>query len=411
MSIDKGNCMEDLISVIVPIYRVEKYLPQCIQSIINQTYSKLEIILVDDGSDDDCGKICDEYAQIDKRIVVIHKSNGGQDSARKEAMRISKGKYIGYVDGDDWIEPDMYENLHKLAVHFNVPIVESGVIDSFDSHEKRRFPNIKEGCYAGDAFKTSVESVFIYNGIYFEAGVSPYLWSKLFSKNVVEKYQLWEDQIQNTLDDNLVVYPAIYEAQSIYISHNCYYHYRLNYASTKHIVNYDRDKKLVHSYNAFSDRIKSNDFNINFQIAAASVYLLLYCLPSVFDREKNGEYLIPYGGIRRDSRVVLYGAGSAGIHLHSYLKSIKTIKIVKWVDEKYKILPEEYEIANPQSILDMEFDYIIISVLRGLVVQEIKKKLKEYGIDDDKILWIKDDFIESPLKIMQSYGFINENDN
>ena len=112
--------MGELISVIVPIYRVEKYVEQCIQSICNQTYRNLEIILVDDGSDDECPQICDRYAQRDERIKVIHKENGGLDSARKVGILAATGKYIGYVDGDDWIEPEMYEKLLESIYKFDV---------------------------------------------------------------------------------------------------------------------------------------------------------------------------------------------------------------------------------------------------------------------------------------------------
>ena len=98
-----------LISVVVPIYKVEKYLPQCIESIINQTYQNLEIILVDDGSPDNCPQICDDYAAKDKRIRVIHQPNGGLGKAYNNGIATAKGDYIGLVESDDFIEPDMYE--------------------------------------------------------------------------------------------------------------------------------------------------------------------------------------------------------------------------------------------------------------------------------------------------------------
>lgn len=101
------------ISVIVPVYRVEKYLDKCVKSIVNQTYENLEIILVDDGSPDNCPAICDEWAKKDSRIKVIHKENGGVSSARNAALKIASGEFIGFVDSDDWIEPDMYESLLK----------------------------------------------------------------------------------------------------------------------------------------------------------------------------------------------------------------------------------------------------------------------------------------------------------
>ena len=105
-----------MISVIVPIYNVEKYLIKCIESIINQTYKDLEIILVDDGSTDSSGKICDEFATKDNRIKVIHKKNGGLSSARNIGLDICKGNYISFIDSDDYIELDMYEKMIKIIV-------------------------------------------------------------------------------------------------------------------------------------------------------------------------------------------------------------------------------------------------------------------------------------------------------
>lgn len=114
--------MEPLISVIVPVYNVEKYLKKCIHSIINQTLKDIEIILVDDGSTDNSPKILDDYEKKDKRVKVIHKENGGQGSARNAGLDISRGKYIGFVDSDDWIDLNMYEELYKDIVKNNSDI-------------------------------------------------------------------------------------------------------------------------------------------------------------------------------------------------------------------------------------------------------------------------------------------------
>lgn len=104
-----------MISIIVPVYKVEKYLCECVDSILCQTYTELEIILVDDGSPDHCGAICDEYAKKDGRIKVIHKENGGLSSARNAGLDIARGAYIGFVDSDDYIHPQMFEILHYYA--------------------------------------------------------------------------------------------------------------------------------------------------------------------------------------------------------------------------------------------------------------------------------------------------------
>ena len=117
----------DLISVIVPVYKVEEYLCECLDSIINQTYKNLEIILVDDGSPDNCGKICDEYALKDSRIKVIHQQNGGLSAARNAGLDIANGDYIGFVDSDDYIELNMYEELYNSLNENNADMSACGI--------------------------------------------------------------------------------------------------------------------------------------------------------------------------------------------------------------------------------------------------------------------------------------------
>ena len=108
-----------LISVIVPVYNVEKYISRCVDSLLGQTYKNIEIILVDDGSSDDSSLLCDHYASENKNVIVIHKKNGGQSSARNEGLRLARGQYIGFVDSDDWISNDMYEYLYNLIIGYD----------------------------------------------------------------------------------------------------------------------------------------------------------------------------------------------------------------------------------------------------------------------------------------------------
>ena len=130
------------ISVIVPVYNVEKYLRKCIESILNQTFREFELILVDDGSTDSSGKICDEYALKDSRIKVIHKENGGASSARNAGLDVAKGEYIGFVDSDDWIEMDMYGELYRLIKENNTDISVCGINNIKDIKYKNE--NLKE---------------------------------------------------------------------------------------------------------------------------------------------------------------------------------------------------------------------------------------------------------------------------
>ena len=114
--------MDDLVSIIVPVYNVEKYLGKCLKSILRQTYSPVEVILVDDGATDESGRICDKYAARDSRIVVIHQQNGGLSAARNAGIDAARGAYYAFVDSDDYILPDMIEKLAALCTRFNADI-------------------------------------------------------------------------------------------------------------------------------------------------------------------------------------------------------------------------------------------------------------------------------------------------
>ena len=117
---------EPLISIIIPVYGVEEYLNQCLESVVNQTYANLEIILVDDGSKDNCPAMCDGWANKDSRIKVVHKENGGLSSARNAGLDIFTGEYVAFVDSDDYIAQDMYELLYSRAKEGNYDIVDCG---------------------------------------------------------------------------------------------------------------------------------------------------------------------------------------------------------------------------------------------------------------------------------------------
>ena len=183
--------MNELISVIIPVYKVEKYLSKCIDSVLNQTYSNLEIILVDDGSPDNCGVICDEYAKNDNRIKVIHKENGGQADARNIGIGIATGEYVAFVDSDDYLNKKMYEVLYNLSKEQKADAVFC---------ELQRFSEdeiVNEDCNSNHEIKvlTKVEAL---DEILFNDNVGNYLMPKLYKRNIIEgiyfpKGRMYED--------------------------------------------------------------------------------------------------------------------------------------------------------------------------------------------------------------------------
>lgn len=171
-----------MISVIVPVYNVEPYLCRCIDSIIAQTYKDLEIILVDDGSPDNCGAICDEYAVKDSRVKVIHKKNGGLSSARNAGLVAATGEYIAFVDSDDWIDCTMYAKMVQLAAYYDADIVECGYRwvkpdKTLDDKNNRSV----------DVYSNLEALNMLYFGDQMFGGISIVAWNKIYRKMLFDE--------------------------------------------------------------------------------------------------------------------------------------------------------------------------------------------------------------------------------
>lgn len=399
--------MEKKISVIVPIYRVEKYIRQCIESIANQTYKNLEIILVDDGSDDMCGEICDTYAKMDSRIRVIHKENGGADEARKAGIQIATGKYIGYVDGDDWIEPEMYQKLMYYITEYHVDIVESGVIDSWEDVEKNRVTFLEEGCYKEEKFSEVAGPKIVYSGKFFQHGLFPYLVTKLFLKEKIVKYQMLPEPSNNIVDDAMCAFPCIMEARSLYITHECYYHYRVRNDSAKRLIRNDIAPTVKKCYQDWLVRYrgaKPGD-NIERQIQYFTMYLLAAKAMYVFDDSQSDFYLSPFGKIRKTDKIVLYGAGTVGIHLEHYINHVAGGKLIYWADCNYKQLNRSLNVHDPKKITNLKYDYVVISILSATAAESARKDLIALGVPNEKIVWIEQKYIDNPDTLLRKAYF------
>lgn len=177
---------EPMVSVIVPIYNVEKYLKRCIDSILNQTYKNLEIILVDDGSPDKCPQICDEYAKEDDRIIVIHNKNGGVSSARNAGLDIARGKYIGFVDPDDYINYDMYSAMVNEMDNFACDAVICGFCQVSEKENKiiRKESLQSKVLSVEECFK----ELFSFSGL----DIKPVVWNKLFKRDIISDLRFCE---------------------------------------------------------------------------------------------------------------------------------------------------------------------------------------------------------------------------
>ncbi|WML45816.1 glycosyltransferase [Neobacillus sp. PS3-40] len=169
------------VSIVVPIYKVEKYLNRCLDTIVNQTYTNLEIILVDDGSPDNCGKIADEYAQNDCRIKVNHKKNGGLSSARNSGMELATGDFTLFVDSDDWLEKNMIEKMLNISNEFKADVVQSAFYYAYDDHFlfDNRF-------YQKESPPIVLDNKSLMAELVVNERVKNFAWGKLYKMNVIK---------------------------------------------------------------------------------------------------------------------------------------------------------------------------------------------------------------------------------
>ena len=222
----------ELISIIVPVYRVEPYLDACVESIVCQTYRNLEIILVDDGSPDRSGEICDKWAAQDERIRVIHQKNAGGAAARNVAMDIAKGKLIAFVDSDDYIAADMYEHLRKL-IATGADIAECGHIDVWDSNAT--FSSEYDGVQVYTAEEAMVEHI---NDRIFRQ----LIWNKIYRREVIGDIRF---PVGKKIDDEFFTYQVLGNAGTLIRSEKICYAYRQQESSVMHTMSADKRLQAV----------------------------------------------------------------------------------------------------------------------------------------------------------------------
>lgn len=221
---------ELLFSIIVPVYRVECYLSKCVDSLLCQSYVNIEMILVDDGSTDGCPNMCDQYAKIDKRIRVIHKSNGGLVSARQAGVAAAKGEYIVCVDGDDWVDNDYIENFVTIIKKYDPDVIICGSKYSWDKKEIIKPCNFPVGYYNRTKIETDIFPFLIHtpNG---KNGFQGQLWAKAFRRDLYYYYQRLVDVNVSMGEDRACTIPLVFKSQSLYICEANGYHYRQNETS------------------------------------------------------------------------------------------------------------------------------------------------------------------------------------
>lgn len=268
----------NLISVIIPVYKAEKHLEKCVLSVLNQLYRNIQIILVDDGSPDGCPQMCDEYAKHDSRIKVIHKINSGTMAACISGLEIATGKYISFIDSDDWIEENMYYHMVNSMIENNADLVQCGF---FLDYEKETTEYL--GINSTEIFdKIKIRENLVKRLLNFWCNdglvFAPSRGNKLIKKKLVENNLIYCNNSIKIGEDLNLILPIIFDCEKIVCLNECYYHYNINIMSVTHLYNEDMPNKNIILFNSIDKIFQMKNYNKDLYKNLYFIYMIIYAI-------------------------------------------------------------------------------------------------------------------------------------
>lgn len=382
---------KDLISVIVPVYNVKDYLSKCIESICGQTYENLQIILVDDGSTDGSGEICDIYAGKDRRIEVLHGRNGGLVVARKRGLQHAKGEYTGFVDGDDYIDRNMYEEILKKAVETDADFVHTGFwTDNGTKNEE--IVNFDEAVY--DGIESRYEFIRDHTETFMnqkDKYISNSIWSKLFKSSLIKEAYSRVPDTQQYGEDGIALCRCIFKASKIVTYRKAFYHYIVRKGSLSRTNEYKNLIKFAGLYQTYEELFREYGYG---ERARDDLDCFLRKLGLMYVDRIGVEdlyierYKLPSARLYAGKKIVLYGAGRVGKNYYTQLARYRECQIVAWIDESYEKRQTEIDyflLSSPKDMMKYEFDYVLVALSNRYIAEQIRENLTAGGVDEKKI--------------------------
>lgn len=379
----------DLVSIVVPVYNVEDYIEECLNSIIKQTYKNIEIIIVNDGSKDRTEEICRQFAEMDNRIHVISQGNRGVAIARKVGIRQAQGQFIGFVDGDDWIEENYYEKFMRCSGQFD--LVTAGYKNGY-GQEVAIFDKIKQGEYSSlTEIKYLLDNVIIYEETE-QHGITTFLVNKLFRTDMAK---IVSDETNEKLEigeDSEFVYRYILKCNSVLVTDICCYYYRMRENSALHSINKHYLSNINELYcsleNAFVGHPYQESLILQLQKWTSRMISMSTSNMGFMPETQCMSYVFPFLNLLDNKSIVLYGAGKIGQNYYLQIKKWNICRINRWVDKQWENCQKKgLDVSSITTLSEDNYDYVIIAVLENKLAEDIKKQLVEIGVKEEKILW------------------------
>lgn len=377
------------LSVIIPVYNAERYIEECVKSILKQTYLSLDVVLVNDGSTDQSGILCDLLAEQNTCVRVLHKEHEGIIKARFAGAKISVGEWITFVDADDWIAENAYQN---LVAYKDCDVVMTGICRYFNAeYQIMQMPSLQEGLYRKEEIGDKIIPVMLWEPRKKGWALDPSLCTKIFKRKVLleelEKAFLVESDYG---EDSIVIFPMMLSVDKVRVVKKIYYFHRQR--PDGEIPPYIRDEEYIPKLSKIYGYLKMRFMETEYWDVLKNQLDCFY-ISSIEMKKRCYEYLplefaiyFPIDKITPRSKVVLYGAGRLGKGYREQNDLYYFCDIISWVDSKYKLLNIPM-IKSPEIIRELVYDYVLIAIDDYYIAKEAVVYLRKIGVKQEKIVW------------------------
>lgn len=372
------------ISVIIPVYNTEEYLEKCIESVINQTYKNLEIILVNDGSTDGSPEICKRFQMKDDRIIVIDKENQGLVAARKTGVKEASGEYITFVDSDDWIDDWAYERITEGSN--NEDVIMFGMVEDFGSRQIEKINAVREGHYDFSQIREDIIPHIFGTDYFFHFGILPNLVCKLIRRTLMLNVLEEIDRSVTVGEDVDFTCHALAKTDSVNVLHVMPYHYVQRQQSMM------RKEVPTFAIQALFKDLDLIDFGELMQVCWKK-QLLLY-KTFVLQLKQTGLFIDNSSFYKKldGKKLIIYGAGNYGIALKTAFSNTDkyNIEITALADRDWmKKTNFDVDVIAPEDLMKYNFDYVYIAILSEKTCESVRDYLIDIGIEQEKIIYYK----------------------
>lgn len=381
--------MKTRLTVAIPLYNAEKYIEECVESILEQSLYDIKVIIIDDGSIDDSYSICKNIAKKDNRITLVHQKNLGCIAARRKAVSLCGTDYITFVDADDFVLKDAYVNALQY-MNENIDMISFNIARYFDK-DRRKFENLvpDEGYYDYESIKKLYHKL-VWDLERVRPSIDPSLCTKII-KTSLYKSAYDESGASNLMygQDTLIFCNIFLKIKSLQVINKCYYMHRQRSSGmiAPYILSNDYFKYLTELYYRLREITKGMDEEYGFEKQIDYFFMNSVNIRKQIynDVDKGRCFLFPFSDVNKNSNIVLYGAGNVGKEFYEELMKTGYCANVLWVDKNAEYICDS-RVKPINIIFENDYDYYVIAIDNDRITEQVSKMLVLNGVDQSKII-------------------------